>query len=251
MQTEALFENIAEHIQYELGKAQQSVFIAVAWFTNKQLFAKLLAKAKAGCSVSLIVSDDEINTAIDFMQLAKYRAKVYKVGNGNTVLMHNKFCVIDHTTVITGSYNWSYKAETNFENIIITSDDTSLAAQFISEFNNILKQFYPNETVAEPDFPLAKIIKRLEIIKNYILLEDIEELNSATAKLKVYEFNTDLNDIISDIKKQAYAAAIRKIQAFINKNQQLTVYTDPEIAALKLEIKNLENKLNAFDNEKI
>ena len=37
------------------------------------------------------------------------------------------------------------KAENNFENIIITSDDSSLAQQFIREFTELKKQFYPNE----------------------------------------------------------------------------------------------------------
>ena len=35
-------------------------------------------------------------------------------------------------------YNWSYKAESNFENVIITNNDTILAEQFINEFNNCL-----------------------------------------------------------------------------------------------------------------
>ena len=165
--------------------------------------------------------------------------------------MHNKFCVIDYSTVITGSYNWSYKAESNFENVIITSNDTTLAEQFISEFNNIRRQYYPDVVNEEIVFPLNKIIKRLEILKNYILLEDIEELNKESSKLKEYDFNSDLEDIIEDIRKEELGSAINKIQIFISKNQQLSIWTDPEIAALKLEIKNLENQLNGFDNEKI
>jgi phosphatidylserine/phosphatidylglycerophosphate/cardiolipin synthase-like enzyme len=171
MQTEAVFENIAERIQQEISKAQKSVFIAVAWFTNKNLFNELVNKARNGCTVSLIISNDNINlnSSIDFEQLLTDKSKVYKIGNGDTELMHNKFCVIDYSTVITGSYNWSYKAESNFENVIITSNDTTLAEQFISEFNNIRRQYYPDAINEEIVFPLNKIIKRLEILKNYIL----------------------------------------------------------------------------------
>lgn len=253
MQTEAVFENIAERIQHEIGKAQKSVFIAVAWFTNKNLFNELVNKARNGCTVSLIISNDNINlnSSIDFEQLLTDKSKVYKIGNGDTELMHNKFCVIDYSTVITGSYNWSYKAESNFENVIITSNDTTLAEQFISEFNNIRRQYYPDIVNEEIVFPLNKIIKRLEILKNYILLEDIEELNKESSKLKEYDFNSDLQDIIEVIRKEEFSSAINKIQIFISKNQQLSIWTDPEIAALKLEIKNLENQLNGFDNEKI
>ncbi|MEI6313206.1 MAG: phospholipase D-like domain-containing protein [Bacteroidota bacterium] len=253
MQTEAIFENIAERIQEEISKAQKSIFIAVAWFTNKNLFNELLIKARNGCTVSLIISNDDINlnSKIDFDQLLTAKSKVYKIGNGDTELMHNKFCVIDYSTVITGSYNWSYKAENNFENVIITSNDTTLAEQFIAEFNNIRRQYYPDVVNEEIVFPLNKIIKRLEILNNYILLEDIEELNKETSKLKEYDFNSDLQDIINDVKQEEFASAISKIQSFISKNQQLSIWTDPEIAALKLEIKNLENQLVGFDNERI
>lgn len=252
MQTEAVFNNIAERIQQEISKAQKSIFIAVAWFTNKNLFNELVNKAKNGCTVSLIISNDDINinSQIDFEQLLVNKSKVYKIGNGDTELMHNKFCVIDYSTVITGSYNWSYKAESNFENVIITSNDTTLAEQFIAEFNNIRKKYYPDANTDEIVFPINKIIKRLEILKNYILLEDIEELDKETHKLREYDFNADLGEIIDDVTKEEFASAIAKIQNFISKNQQLSIWTDPEIAALKLEIKNLENQVNAFDNEK-
>jgi len=253
MQTEAVFENIAKRIQQEISKAQKSVFIAVAWFTNKNLFNVLVNKARNGCTVSLIISNDNINlnSSIDFDLLDIGKSKVYKIGNGDTELMHNKFCVIDYSTVITGSYNWSYKAASNFENVIITSNDTTLAQQFISEFHSIRKLYYPDAKKEEIVFPLNKIIKRLEILKNYILLEDIEELEKETSKLREYDFNSDLLSIIDDVTKEEFASAIAKIQNFISKNQQLSIWTDPEIAALKLEIKNLENQLNAFNNEKI
>ena len=253
MQTEAVFEDIAIRIQSEIKKAQKSIFIAVAWFTNKDLFNELLEKAKTGCNVSLIISNDKINTnsRITFELLEKYNSKCYKIGNGETDLMHNKFCVIDYSTVITGSYNWSYKAENNFENVILNYDDTALAEQFISEFNQIRKQFYPNEPKTEIVFPIGKIIKRLEILKNHIILEDLEELKKQTTKLSEYNFNTDLLEIINDIQKEEFAFAIIKIQNFINQNQQLAIWDDPEIAALRLEVKVLENQLNGYENEKI
>ncbi|WP_372650035.1 phospholipase D-like domain-containing protein [Draconibacterium sp.] len=251
MQTEAIFENIAGQIQQEIEKAQQSVFIAVAWFTNKALFNTLLNRAKDGCRVSLIISNDEINqnSPVDFELLNMNGSVVYKIGDGDSVLMHNKFCVIDHSTIITGSYNWSYKAESNFENVVITRNDTMLAEQFIAEFNKIRKQFFQDEP-SENYFPVDKIVQRLEILKNYILLEDTEELKREVSKLQNYRFNTDISEIVGDVNGKEYAAAIKKIQQFISGNQQLLVWTDPEIEALKLEIKNLENQLNAFDNEK-
>jgi hypothetical protein len=253
MQTEAIFEHIGDRIQTEIRKAKKSIFIAVAWFTNKNIFEELLIKANEGCKVFLIISNDEINrnSKIEYELLIKFDSKFYKVGDGNADLMHNKFCVIDYCTVISGSYNWSYKAENNFENIIINYNDTGLAEQFISEFNGIRKHYYPEEPIVENIFPLEKIIKRLEILKNYIALEDTEELKRETDKLKEFDFNTDLFEIIAKIEQQEFEKAIKAIQEFISQNQQLAIWNDPEVGALKLEKKNLENQLNAIDNEKM
>jgi hypothetical protein len=253
MQTEAIFDNIADRIEQEINLAKKSIFIAVAWFTNKQLFNELLHKAKNGCNISLIISNDEINnnTSINFELLNTNTSRVYKVGNGNTELMHNKFCVIDYSTVITGSYNWSYKAESNFENIIITQNDTALAEQFITEFNNIRQKYYPDQEIKDEQvFPVSEIVRRLEILKNFVLLEEPDELNRVADKLRIFDFNSDIAEILSDIKQREYSKAIQKIQSFITKYNQVTIWSDPEIAALKLEIKNLENQLNAYDNEK-
>jgi hypothetical protein len=252
METQAVFENIAQRIQQEIERAQSSIFIAVAWFTNQSLFNELVRKAHSGCRISLIVSNDEINanSSIDFNKLNIGRSKVFMIGDGKAELMHNKFCVIDHNLVITGSYNWSYKAENNFENIVLTYDDTALAEQFIIEFNNIRKQYYPELDPANLDFPLLKVIKRLEILKNYIMLEDVDEFQKETTKLKEYDFNSDLNEIIRFVSSGELAEALERIEKFISRNQQITTWTDPEIAALKLEIKILENQLVSFDNEK-
>lgn len=253
MQTEAVFENIAERIIHEINQAQETIYIAVAWFTNKNLFNALVNKAKQDCVISLIISNDSINlnSYIDYNELLVNKSRVYKIGNGDSELMHNKFCVIDYTTVITGSYNWSYKAENNFENIVVTYNDFSLAEQFVKQFQQIKQLYYPEESIPENDFPLDKIIKRLEIIKNYIVLEDIEDVNNEIQKIEQYDFNDEIKTLITVIQQKEFTVAIMLIQQFINKNQQLTLWNDPEISGIRLEIKLLESQINAFDNEKI
>ena len=108
MQTEAVFENIAERIQQEIHQANHSICIAMAWFTNQAIFERLIQKAKEGIEISLMISNDEINlnSSIDFEQLNIGKSKVYKIGDGKKELLHHKFCVIDNNLVISGSYNW-------------------------------------------------------------------------------------------------------------------------------------------------
>jgi hypothetical protein len=118
-----------------------------------------------------------------------------------------------------------------------------------NQFDLLGKQV--SNTPDATDFPLNKIIKRLEILKNYIVLEDIEDIKTESQKLVQYDFNSELKSIIQHIQNGEYAEAVNQIEQFISKNNQISIWTDPEISALKLEIKNLENQLVSFDNEKI
>ena len=132
--TEVVFENIEERILKEIKDARYSIFVSVAWFTNKKLFNALLDKAKSNCYVSIIIQLDEINSqcGIDYDQIQIGRSECFKISK-ETELLHDKFCVIDFQKVMTGSYNWTYKASQNSENILILNDP-SVAAQYISRF---------------------------------------------------------------------------------------------------------------------
>lgn len=253
MKTEAIFENIAQRIIHELNQAQRSIYIAVAWFTHSEIFATLLTKAQQGVSVQLLLSDDFINrkAKIKHTQLNLGQSSCHYVGDGDKDLMHNKFCVIDEHIVINGSYNWSVKAETsNHENIVVTTGDTALAQQFIQQFKYIRQKYVANSENTQPDFPTDKIIKRLEILKNYVILEDEDDIQRESAKLQAYVFHEKINLIIQAVKNHQFSQAISLIDEFVKSNHQLIALDAVEINALKLEIRYLEHQINAYDNEK-
>ena len=64
-------------------------------------------------------------------------------GDGCDYLMHHKFAIVDGTTLITGSFNWTMQALMgNKENVIITSD-TLLVQPFYTEFEKLWAEFDP------------------------------------------------------------------------------------------------------------
>ena len=148
--TEVVFEDIEQRILKEIENAHYSIFVSVAWFTNKRLFNALLEKARANCYVSIIIQLDEINSqcGLDYNQIQIGRSECFKISK-DAELLHDKFCVIDFKTVITGSYNWTYKAALNSENVII-SNDPSLASRFISRFEQ-QKAKYKKSSVTDHD----------------------------------------------------------------------------------------------------
>jgi hypothetical protein len=62
---------------------------------------------------------------------------------------------------------------------------------------------------------------------------------------------SDLQSIINYVKKESYSKAIDQIESFLTKYRKLIVYEDPEVSALRLEIKSLELQLTSLVNEKI
>jgi len=248
MTSEGIFENIAERIEEEINKSQKDIYLAVAWFTNKNLFNSLVKKSKEGVKVILVISDNEINrnSSINYNDIQKGESKLFWIG-GDKSFMHNKFCIIDDYVVITGSYNWSYKAETNFENVVITSGDGELATQFKKEINRIIGELLTDEK----KLPLSKILKRLEIIKNYIILEELEDLDGEIRKIIPFDFDDKISDIIHEIKQQNFGSAIKKIETFITLSQSMVTYIDYELEGIKIELKILENELAALEGEKM
>lgn len=82
-------------------------------------------------------------------------------------------------------------------------------------------------------------------------MEDIEDIARESSKLKPYGFQQDIADITQALQQNDFDNAITLINNFIKNNHALVIYNDIDIHALKLEIRQLEHQLNAYDNEKI
>lgn len=141
--TQVYFENIERVISSILVSSHNSIQIAVAWFTNQVLCDCLLEALKSNQNVRIIVLDDILNRnefGLDFGILAKSGADI-RFANSTQRTMHNKFCIIDNM-VITGSYNWTYHANKNKENILIT-DDESIVKSYTDEFEKLFNNGTP------------------------------------------------------------------------------------------------------------
>ncbi len=100
------------------------------------------------------------------------------------------------------------------------------------------------------DINLTKTVKRLELIKSLILLEEEDEIYTHTFKLKQFPLSAELENILDCLIEKSYSKALIAIDVFITQHQSLTIYLDPEIDALKLEIKSLLATINLLFNEK-
>lgn len=90
---------------------------------------------------------------------------------------------------------------------------------------------------------MDKPIKRLEIIKHAIALEDEAIIASQLPQLKQESEDPELQAIVHALEQREYADAIAAITAWLHHQHTLTAWQDPRIAASKLELKHLEATL--------
>ncbi|MBR4265610.1 MAG: phosphatidylserine synthase [Bacteroidales bacterium] len=135
IKTDVSFQDNVNKIYSALDKAKVSINIAMAWFTVKILYDKLIEKKNSGVDIKIIINNDFINGkyGIDLTPFNSVKMRGERGG-----IMHHKFCIIDNQIVITGSYNWTNNAENkNNENIQIIVDDNKLASTYSVEFNRL------------------------------------------------------------------------------------------------------------------
>ena len=141
--TKICFENIENELSATISFAEKRIFVAVAWFTNSRLLDGLALVLERNVEVKILILDDILNRnefGLDFGILTKLGADV-RFAKTNLGTMHNKFCIIDDM-VITGSYNWTYHANNNSENILMT-DEESVVNSYREEFDRLFSDAIP------------------------------------------------------------------------------------------------------------
>ena len=115
-------DNCSLVIANSIDQAKKEIFVAAYSFTDMHI-AKALIKAKQrGVDVKVLIDRSQIDNnifAVSFLQ----KNNVYVKVDYQPAIAHNKTMIIDGTTVITGSYNYTYSAnEKNAENVLIIQD---------------------------------------------------------------------------------------------------------------------------------
>lgn len=253
MEPKAYFSNIHEVIIDQLQKAQNEISAAIAWFTDRDIFEVLCKKVTTGVDISIVLIADEINQGaggLNFTRLKNLGGKVIFIPSGSSKdpIMHHKFCVIDGRTVITGSYNWSKKARSNDENITIISDDSSFAGKFLATFDKLSVKSGQAAEYANVDKEAAR--RRLEMIKNLILLAEHEDIQGHLRKLRPFAEELKLTHIINSLDSGEFKVVLQQIDLYLRNATALVEAGSVDIALLKFQLEMLEVRLESLSDEK-
>lgn len=139
---DVVFDEIKDTIIQGIRNAKYTIWIAVAWFTDREIFNELLLRKAAGVNIRMVTSNEQSNQYL--MADLECNFEVIKLplsGPNLSNRLHDKFCIIDFEFVMHGSYNWSKNARNNDETLA-TALDRDFVRKFADEFMKLyLKQY--------------------------------------------------------------------------------------------------------------
>lgn len=194
---QAYFSNIRDIILNEIHNSKRDISIAVAWFTQRDLFNAIIGAIDRGVNVSLILINDIINRneyGLDFSLYLQKGGKLCFV-DSKKVLMHNKFCLFDGHLLITGSYNWTYAAEQRNAENIITTDELNVCNDYTNYFTNLWNGL--TEVTEYSHIQLSDIVEDNflqeydDIIEEYKSMENSNLISPETLKT-VYDLKNNI-----------------------------------------------------------
>ena len=200
MEITPYFEKIEERVISDLKAAEREILLAVAWFTNKNIFDVLIEKLKGDkIVVKLVVINDNINNRINGLDFQQFISSggIFYFAEKN-IPMHSKYVIIDSKIVITGSYNYTYLAEsTNDENVIRIDGCGDIVQSYIDNFNNIVSSKKPITNIKDylEIFPPCV---DLFAYRNYVIKDIYQEAELLRQSGKPDEADNLVNSITVD-----------------------------------------------------
>ncbi|MEI8306475.1 MAG: phospholipase D-like domain-containing protein [Chloroflexales bacterium] len=132
-------DSVSPHIIDRISQARRSVDFLAFSFTSDAIGDAMIARQKAGVPVRGVFEQRNAGgIGSEYPRLQ--HAKVDVLSDGNCYTMHHKVIIIDQRVVITGSYNFTSRAESvNDENLLIIEDPT-IATLYMDEFARVYAQ---------------------------------------------------------------------------------------------------------------
>lgn len=241
---------IKQRIISEIQKANQNIFLAMAWFTDRDIANEIINAKRRNINVDIILSSNAQNETVkQLFREAHVSIHAFETGDERG-MMHHKFCLIDNRISINGSYNYSYNASNNNVENIQVSDDINTYRQLYAEFErlkyNIDHQIDVNINTSNP---MEQVIAKTKVVQPIntadSFSQQLSNLIYATANINTENYRKQGYD---DSKTSAGNIEIFNTNYVEIKEQIKTYATDDTLSSKKSVI--IQNINSAFESKK-
>lgn len=131
-------QGATELVVKAIGEAQKSVHVAAYSFTSKPIGSALVAAKARGVDVKIVFDKSDANgrNAKEPQYLAAHSVPIrinYKYN-----IMHDKFMIIDGSTLELGSFNYTAAAENkNAENVLVIHDAGQIVTDYAAQWQRL------------------------------------------------------------------------------------------------------------------
>lgn len=176
-------DNCAQEIVSAIDKAEQYVFVAMYFFTSRPIAQALIRSQDRGVEVKICLDDEQPHYEYSKSRYLENKGINIRLIGGSGI-MHNKFCIIDDRITITGSYNWTARADLeNDENILIIESE-EIARVYKEQFLKYWNGSYIDTCVYKDESRL----KKTTVSKGYT----VPETEAVTGNKYVGSINSDI-----------------------------------------------------------
>jgi hypothetical protein len=212
---------IKQRIIAEINNANECIYLAMAYFTDRDIAMAIVDAKNRNVNVDVILSSNAQNETVNLMlKGANISVHAFDTGDARGI-MHHKFCLIDHKISINGSYNYSLNASTNNVENIQVSDDVVVYGQFLSEFDrlkyNIDNHIAVNEQAVIPQNKVSEP-QQMNIIDTFSkqlhsLVYSAAQIDTEKYKSEGYETSKESKGNL-DIFRTEYNTIKEKIRTY-------------------------------------
>ena len=196
-----------ERLADSIAEAQKSVDVAAYDFDLTTVAQALIAAQKRGVQVRLVTDTDNVDEqAVRSIE----KAGIPVVDDERGAIMHNKFVIIDGSTLWTGSWNLTENGTYRNNNNAVMLQSVRLAENYSAEFEEMFrgKDFGPGSPADTPH-PQLKIGG--VAVENYFAPEDqvgaklVSLLESADSSIRFMAFSFTHDEIGQAMRNRALA----------------------------------------------
>ncbi|MBE2268453.1 MAG: DUF1669 domain-containing protein [Anaerolinea sp.] len=201
---------IEENLAAAINGVQQTLDIAAFEWNTPTLTNAVVAAAGRGVRVRMVTDDEHGIEDTDSTIDALIQAGVQVVDDGRSAFMHNKFMILDSTTVWMGSWNYTMNDTYRNNNNALVLRSRQAVQAYQTEFNEMFVngQFGPRSPVNNPNPSFSQDGTPIQI---YFGAEDevetaiINTLNSAQRSIRFMAFSFTLDDVAAAVLNRAQA----------------------------------------------
>ncbi|AEI49229.1 phospholipase D-like domain-containing protein [Runella slithyformis] len=264
---------IKQRIISEFNNAKQCIYVAMAYFTDRDIAMTIVEAKNRNVAIDIILSSNLQNETVKLMlKGAGISVHAFETGDARGI-MHHKFSLIDNRISINGSYNYSLNASTNNVENITVSDDLTSYSQMQAEFErlkyNIDNRIAVNETAPIPK-PEMKVpeVQSINIIDAFSkrlhdLVYSATQIDTAKYRQQGYDnskeskdsidiFRTEYNNIKERIKTYATDEGLGNMKNILISNISIAYEsTKTNLETEKQEKINIEKRSNDLEKRQV